>query len=208
MRLIALLVCLLAALPVRADTTIYYLHGKFVEENGPEGVHPHHGPYRYRDILTALARDGAVVESEMRARDTDVSRYADKIVAEIRARLAEGQSAKDIAVVGASKGGIIGALVSARLAEDDVTFVLMGACNGWLEETYEPRFRGRLLAVYDASDDIAGSCADSASRSKRLAEFREIRLDTGRGHGFLYTPGEEWIAPALDWIGRRNIDVR
>lgn len=191
-----------AAAPARA-TTVYYLHGKFVEEHGPDEAHPQFGRYRYRDILAALGRDGAEVVSEIRPRDTDVSAYADTIVADIRNRLQAGQPANDIAVVGASKGAVIVALVSSRLAEDDVYFVLMGACNDWLEATWKPRLRGRLLSIFDHQDEIARSCGTIAARSTGLTEFKEIELHTGSGHGFLYTPGEAWVAPALAWISRR-----
>jgi hypothetical protein len=183
--------------------TVFYLHGKFVEEHGAGDVHPQHGPYRYREILAALGRDGAEVVSEVRPRDTDVSDYADRIVAAIRARLQAGQPARDITVVGASKGAVIAALVSSRLGVDDARFVLMGACNDWLESAWAPRFTGHVLSIFDDKDDIAGSCATIAARSRGLAEYREIELHTGLGHGFLYTPREAWMAPARDWISRR-----
>jgi hypothetical protein len=79
----------------------------------------------------------------------------------------------------------------------------MGACNDWLEETHRPRLRGRVLSIYDASDDLAVSCVDIAKGSDQVAAYKEIRLDTGRGHGFLYLPLKGWTTPALDWISRR-----
>lgn len=202
MRPIAMLALALLALPVHAAPVVYYLHGKFVEEHSDDAVHPEHGRYDYAGILAALRRDGATVVSERRAKDTDVSAYADRIVSDIRALIAQGVPASDIAVVGASKGAVIGALVSARLAEDEVAFVLMGACNDWLEATWHPRLHGRVLSIHDADDTIARGCADIASRSRRLAAFEEIELHTGRGHGFLYRPDETWVAPALAWIDR------
>ena len=204
MRLVlcSLLFALAMAAPARA-ATIYYLHGKFVEEHAAGDAHPQFGPYRYEDILAALGRDGAEVVSEVRPRDTDVSEYADQVVADIRKRLAAGEPASDIAVVGASKGAVIAALVSSRLAEDEVRFVLMGACNDWLERTWKPRLRGRVLSIYDDRDDIARSCSTIADRSIGLAAFEEIELHTGRGHGFLYTAGEDWVVPALAWLSRR-----
>ena len=200
-----LLALLLASFPVlaQAGPTVYYLHGKFVEEHAADDVHPQHGRYHYREILAALGRDGADVVSEIRARDTDVSAHADKVVAQIRERLRRGTPARDIAVVGASKGAVIAALVSARLGENDVRYVLMGACNDWLEATWAPRFTGDVLSIFDATDDIARSCATIAARSKAMGNYREIELQTGRGHGFLYTPDEAWVAPALEWISRR-----
>lgn len=189
---------LLAAPLARAAPVTIYLHGKFVEEHGPQDVHPQHGPYRYDAILQALARDGAEVVSEKRARDTDVSAYADRVVADLRARLAAGTPARELAVVGASKGGVIAALVSSRLDNDEVRYVLMGACNDWLERTHHPRLHGRVLAIFDAADDVAGSCGPLAA-ARPPARFREIELHTGRGHGFLYTP-DAWIEPVLAFL--------
>jgi hypothetical protein len=178
---------------------IYYLHGKFVEEFGAQGVHPQHGPYLYDDIVQQLAVRGAEVISEVRQRDTDVSDYADRIVAQIRARIGEGTEPGSITVIGASKGAVIGSLVSTRLAERDVRYVLMAACNEWLENTFRPRFTGRLLSIHESTDDLVGSCRDIAARSTELAKFEEITLHTGLGHGFLYRPMPEWMTPALDW---------
>jgi hypothetical protein len=202
MRTIALLLLALLAAPVQAAPVVYYLHGKFVEENPDDAAHPQHGRYDYTGILAALRRDGATVVSERRPRGTDVSDYADRIVTDIRALLAQGVAAADIAVVGASKGAVIAALVSARLGQNEVAFVLMGACNDWLETTWQPRLRGRVLSIFDADDELARSCTTIAKRSKSLAAFEEIELHTRRGHGFLYRADEVWVAPALKWIAR------
>lgn len=203
MRFLVLIVLLLAVPIAQAGQVVYYLHGKFLEENALDAVHPQFGKYHYHDILQVLGRDGAEVVSGLRPSDTDVSAHADKIVADIRTRIAAGQPPRDIAVVGASKGAVIGALVSTRLQEDDVAFVLMGACNEWLERTHRPRLRGRVLSIYDSGDDIAGSCKEIAHLSTNVAAFEEVRLDLGLGHGFLYLPREAWTTPALEWISRR-----
>jgi hypothetical protein len=202
MRLFAMFVLAAFALPARAAPVVYYLHGKFVEETLPDAEHPQHGRYDYEGILAALRRDGASVVSERRAPGTDVSDYADRIVADIRASIAQGVAARDIAVVGASKGGVIATLVSHRLGNDEVAFVLMGSCNDWLETHWQPRLRGRVLSLYDADDEIADSCGAIAARSRPSA-FEEIELHTRRGHGFLYRADEAWLAPALDWIAHR-----
>ena len=30
--------------------------------------------------------------------------------------------------------------------------------------------------------------------------IKELRLDTGLGHGFLYKPIKQWLVPTKDWI--------
>ena len=136
-------VVLLAPAAHAAPVTIY-LHGKFIEEHPAGAVHPQHGPYRFDEIVAALGRDGAAVVADRRKKDTDVSAYAERVVADVRARIAAGTPARDIAIVGASKGGVIAALVSSRLDQDDITYVLMGACNDWLAQTHRPRLHGRV----------------------------------------------------------------
>lgn len=198
MRLFILSILLLAASNAMAAPIVWYLHGKFVEENAPDVAHPQHGRYEYDAILAKLARKGAEVRSERRARDTDVAAYADRIAAEVRAELAAGTPASDLAVIGASKGAMIGSEVALRLANPHVSFVLMGACDG---PARLAALRGRILAIHDASDDYTADCKASTQARDGL-DYRVLELHTGRGHGFLYT-AEAWIVPALDWIAHR-----
>ena len=199
MRLLLLLVLLLAAPFAAAKQVTWYLHDKFVEEFGPEGVHPQHGPYEYRDILEQLGREGAQVRSEVRAKDTDVAAYTDRIAAEVRAELAAGTPATQIAVVGASKGALIASEVALRLADPDLTFVLIGACD-WPQRL--PALQGRVFAIHEATDEFSQNCKTYGETREGLV-YDDLQLHTGRGHGFLYT-AEAWIAPALDWIARRR----
>jgi pimeloyl-ACP methyl ester carboxylesterase len=190
-----------------ARPVLFYLHGRFVEEFGEDGISPEHGPYEYRRILARLRAGGTRVESERRPRDTDVSDYADRVVERIRELIEEGHRASDITVIGASKGSVIATLVSTRLDEADVRYVLMANCNAWLENTWHPRLHGRVLSIFEASDDLAGSCRALAARSKALTEFEEIELDTGLGHGFLYRPIDAWVEPALCWATRATTEL-
>ena len=198
MRLLLPIVLLLAAPFAVAKQVTWYLHGKFVEEYGPEGVHPQHGPYEYRDILVQLSREGAEVRSEVRAKNTDVAAYADRIAAEVRAELAAGTPATRLAVVGASKGALIASEVAVRLANPDVTFVLMGACD-WPQRL--PTLKGRVFAIHDANDEFSQNCQPYDETREGLV-YDDLQLHTGRGHGFLYT-AQPWIGAALDWIARR-----
>ena len=44
---------------------LYYLHGKIIEDFGPDGVSPRFGPYDYTGILRAFERAGLSVVSEV-----------------------------------------------------------------------------------------------------------------------------------------------
>ena len=178
---------------------LYYLHGKIIEDLGPAGVSPRFGAYDYAGIIRAFENAGLIVVSEVRPKDTDPSGYADKIVAEVRGRLAAGVPPENVTIVGASKGSVIAMLVSSRLRVDDVRYVFLANCNDWMERTFAPRFTGDVLSIYEASDDIGQSCREIAARSPAKGRFHEIRLETGLGHGVVYRPHVEWVGPATDW---------
>jgi hypothetical protein len=187
--------------PAKQDQSryIYYLHGKIVEDLGPRGVSPRFGEYDYPGILAALSKPGIVVHSEIRPKDTDPSQYADKIVAQVRSQLAAGVPPSHITIAGASKGSVIASLVSTRLRVPRVRYVLIADCNDWLIRTYNPHLTGSILSIYESSDDIGGTCGPLVKRSPGVTAFKEIRLDTGLGHGIVYRPLPQWVAPALAW---------
>jgi hypothetical protein len=151
-----------AAAPADKTHFVYYLHGKIVEDSGPEGVSPKFGRYDYPGILAALRRPG----------------------------------------IGASKGSVIAMLVSTRLQVPGVRYVLLANCNDWVIEHLDPRLSGDVLSIYEASDDLGGSCVPMVKRSAAVGRFSEIRLETGLGHGIVYRPLEAWVTPALDWTTR------
>lgn len=190
--------------PQSADGTryVYYLHGRIVEDSGPEGVSPTFGRYDYPAILAALGGPGVEVISEVRAKDTDPVVYATRIEGQVRARIAAGVPPSHITIIGASKGSVIVTLVSDRLKLPGVRYVLLANCNDWLIRTFDPHLTGDVLSIYEASDDIGGSCAALAKRSPGIGRFSEIRLETGLGHGFIYRPLDPWVKPARDWAGR------
>ena len=200
---LALLACSRPSDAAAKDTRyIYYLHGKIVEVSGPRGVSPRFGAYDYPGIIAALSKPGIKVVSEIRPRNTDPSAYADKVVAQIRRQLAHGVRPSDITVVGASKGSVIASLVSTRLQVRGVRYVLLADCNDWLMRTWHPHLSGDVLSIYEASDDIGGTCRPIVKASPAVTRFKEIRLNTGLGHGIVYRPLAQWVVPALAWAKR------
>jgi len=188
------------AKPDRAGRYILYLHGRVMEEQPSRRPTTAFGTYEYDAILTALGRDGAVVASAVRPKDTDVVAYAGKAVADLQRLIAAGVPPGHIGVVGASKGSWIATLASSQLDQPEVGFVLLGTCTPLLIERHAPRISGRVLSIYESSDELGQSCASLQARGGRLSAFREIRLETGLKHGFLYAPLEVWVGPALDWL--------
>jgi len=185
---------------------LIYLHGRIVQEQqSARPRHPQHGYYELDQILRAFRDRGFVVSGEMRPRSVSVVDSADQLVAQLRKLLASGVPADRITVVGASMGGGIALLASARLQSPDVRFCILGAClsEGLARlvshEGKNPT--GRILAIRESSDDTTSECPpwkDDPAAGKALV-VRELVLDTGLKHGFLYRPLPAWVDPVAEW---------
>jgi hypothetical protein len=182
---------------------VFYLHGRIIEDQGRRPTHPEFGTYEYDEILRQLGGEGRVVVSEARPKGTDPDAYAAKVAKQIEDLLAKSVPGRRITVIGASKGAVITMLVSTKVRSPEVGYVIMANCNDWVRENHHVDLHGEVLSIYDASDSIGGTCEPIFRQSKQLGKHREIRLDTGLGHGFLYLPMKEWIEPALAWSRQR-----
>lgn len=180
--------------------TIFYLHGRIIEEKGSRPVHRRWGLYDYPAIIDALAGNGANVISEIRESGTDVRVYAQLVVVQIEDFIGNGVAPKNIFVVGFSKGGVIAMRVSDMLDNPDVNFVFLASCGKWLSSKPEMRPTGHVLSIHEESDIIGGSCKAFASRNAALSSFSELEISTGEEHGAFYLPRPEWVAPVMHWI--------
>jgi hypothetical protein len=182
---------------------VIFLHGRLVEEQGTQNpTDPRFGPYDYAGILNTLAMDGDQVISEERTANTDALEYVDYVVEQINTLLDAGVPPENISVVGFSKGGYLTILVSSQLDNDRINYVILasGCQVASLEEDESIVFHGRVLSIYEASDEYGLSCQEIADRSPKPLVFEEIRLDTGLAHGEFYLPRDKWIIPVLEWI--------
>ena len=185
--------------PDRGARYVIYLHGRIIEEQGPRPTHEQWGVYEYRKILETLASAGTVI-SEQRRPGTDMDQFAEHVSGQVRALIAAGVPAEHITVIGFSKGGGIAIRTSARLMNDKVRFVFLAACGDGDFRDVDLDVRGQILSVYETSDDAGRSCAQLFARSKSPGERKEIRIETGGGHGAFYRPRQEWTTPTLAWI--------
>jgi hypothetical protein len=108
-------------------------------------------------------------------------------------------------VVGASKGGVIAMTVSTLLQNPDLNFVLLANCNEGIRQSYDIRLCGRMLSIYEASDEIGGSCTAFFEDADCELISDEMRLETGLGHGFIYRPLDSWVKPAISWAFEKSI---
>ena len=179
---------------------VIYLHGRIIEEQGPRPTHPDWGVYEYQKILETLAAPGRTVISEQRRAGTDMDQYAEHVAGQVRKLLAAKVPAENIAVVGFSKGGGIATRASSLLKNDKVNFVFLAACGNGDFSRSTLDVRGRILSIYEASDEMGQPCAQLFAKSKGTGERKEIKIQTGKQHGAFYQPRKEWTVPLLAWI--------
>lgn len=185
---------------------LIYLHGRIVQvEQSARPRHPRFGYYELEEIRAAFRERGFVVSSEIRPRSASSSDSADRVVEQVRRLLQSGVPAGRISVVGASMGAGIALLSSARLQEADLRVSILGACVSagvrslLAEEGRAPA--GHVLSIREASDASTQGCpawSNDIAPGERLV-VREILLNTGLDHGFLYRPLPEWLKPVVEW---------
>jgi hypothetical protein len=183
---------------------LFYLHGKIIEDQGLPAISPEYGEYRYEEILKTLQSYGLVVISEQRPRNADGVKCARRVAAQVADLLEHGVPPGSITVVGASKGAAIAIFVSGLVADPQVNYVLLGACDATtIAELVQQgvRLSGNVLAISDSSDEYAGSCESlfALSEGNALGRHAELVLHVGTGHGILYQPLAEWVVPTVKW---------
>jgi predicted esterase len=192
------------SLPAKINPTakyLFYLHGRFIEEEGPRAISKEYGAYEYYAILDTLKDYGFTVISEVRAKNTDVNAYAVKTAAQIDTLLKAGVPPQHIFVVGASKGAFIALFTSIEARNDKVNFLLMGMCNK--EDNLQLANAGILpcgnfLSIYEASDPYSGSC-ELWNDYDCISGFQEVKINMNNKHGFLYKAYPQWVKPLMAW---------
>lgn len=196
--------------PTSIDPTkqyMFYLHGRIIEDQGIPAVSQEYGTYEYEAILEKLSSYGFTIISEQRPKNSDGMKYAERVAGQVTELLNAGVPAKNITVIGASKGAGIVILVSHLLENEEMNFVIMGTCDpetiGTLKQI-NYFLVGNVLAIRDSADSVSGSCEElfTYSDGKGLGRRDEIILHVGTGHGILYSPLDEWILPAIQWASQ------
>ena len=139
--------------------------------------------------------------SEQRGKDTDVEEYGKKVAGQVKRLLDAGVPPGHITVVGASHGSWMTMLASTYLRNRKVNFVIIAACSaddGFLDLV---NLHGNFLSIYERSD-LAQSCQKYRQDATGIGAWKEIELNTGLKHGFIYRPIKEWIEPTVAWAQR------
>lgn len=185
---------------------LFYLHGQIVTELGNNAVNqsvPEWGPYEYVNILDSLKKRGFNVISEARKKGVENSVYTDKISTQIDSLLKAGVKTQNIIVVGASAGWDIALKVSSKLKNKSLSFVIMGGCWPVTYKDYRPiELFGSFLSIIETTDPH-GTCNKIFEGRKTLSSYKEIKLNTGLSHGFIYKGHKEWINPIVAWLEKK-----
>jgi hypothetical protein len=180
---------------------LFYLSGYIVEAGNSRPVSPRFGVYEYEEILKTFQQSGFVVISEARKKDPELDGYAAKVAEQINRLLKAGVPPRQITVVGASQGAWIAMLVSTYVKNGQVNFVLLAACSaddGFLKLV---DLHGNILFISERTD-LAASCQRFRADATGVAEYKEVMVNTGLAHGFLFKPMKEWVEPTLGWARR------
>jgi len=180
---------------------IFFFHNKFVQENPLNATHPEYGKAEYNEILESFRKDNFIVFSEKRKKNTNAAEYAEKIVKQVKALIKKGVPPNHITVIGTSQGGYIAQYVSTYLSNSDVNFVFIGCFRDVdIQEIPDINFCGNILTIYEKSDIYGVSAIKRKETSKcKIDHFKEIELNTGLKHGFLFKAADNWITPSKKW---------
>ena len=179
---------------------LFFMHGKIVEKKGTPAKSRQYGDYEYHRILSKFASYGFDVISEARNSGTDIYDYASSVAEQVEQLIKADVPPSHITVSGFSKGGRIALVVSSLLNIKDLNYVILAGCRTADIENFNLHASGRVLSIFDASDNRFGSCKEIFSEGKGNLQSREIVLDIGYGHGAFYSPRPSWVNPMMKWV--------
>ncbi len=187
---------------------VFFLHNKFLEGHSLNESHPKYGPAAYTPILEKLQSTNSVLLSEKRKPDTDPKMYAKKMILTIDSLHNYGVPYDHISIVGTSQGGYIAQYISYYAKNPDLKFVFIGSSfkNDSMNEDRKFRLYGKVLSINEKTD-VGAKLLSRQLRFKNsdLNSFKEITLNTGLEHGFLFRALDEWIIPAKAWINSNKL---
>lgn len=181
---------------------LFYLHGGVVQDQGADAVSQYYGAYKYHDILDTLSGRGMHVISEVRPKDTDERIYAAKIARQVDTLLNLGVTPENIVIAGASLGAYIAVEAAYRLQNPNINVALLGLCTDYsldYFQSYRDKLCGRWLSISEQSDP-KGPCTRLLDNPDCKSGYRELELETGYDHGFLFRPYRAWVDPLVQWI--------
>lgn len=185
----------------KEERYIFFLHNRFLEEHEFNELHPEFGRTEYNEIIAEFENRGFKVITEKRNGNVNAREYAIRITSQIDSLIKNGAEPKKITVVGTSKGRYIAQYVSTLANNPNLNFVFIASFrNSDIENIPEINYCGNILTIYEKSDPFGVSALERRKTSScGIINFKEIELNTGLGHGFLFKPLKDWIEPTIKW---------
>lgn len=186
----------------RSEQYVFFLHNRYLQEYGLEGIHEEYGRVEYQEILSAFQKQNFTVISEVRTKNTNWREYALKVKNQVDSLLKKGVKPDHITVVGTSMGGYIAQAVSELLKNKNIKYVFIGCCSDEdIADPNSPVYYGKILSIHEKSDVLAGSCIKMKEKAgSNVTKFKEIELSTGLKHGFLFKALPAWLEPTIKWV--------
>lgn len=182
---------------------LFYFHGGVVTELGDNAINqsrPEWGPYEYSNILDSLRKRDFIVFSEIRKKDVADSFYINKLKLQVDSLLAEGVEPSSILLLGASAGAYHVLMGSSHIKNDQLKIAIMGGCWPDTHKDYlSNKLYGNFLSIVERSDSHK-TCEAIFEGRVEVTDFKEIELNTGLGHGFIYKGYAEWLDPLMEWL--------
>lgn len=187
------------------NTHIFYLHGRIVQEQGINAVSEKFGKYEYTKIIDSLRIiGGSEIHAEIRKPNTNFDEFCIYTSNQIDSLIRNEVHPKNIMVVGASMGGVMAMKISS-ININPINYVFLGSNNDSIEKDFDFNLHGRILGIYEKSDSICDKNYQYwINKCEEVIEFKQLKIDTGLGHGFLYRPLKEWMNPVKKMVKREN----
>ncbi len=185
-----------------SDKFVFYAHGYIVEGKDPKPINTKNGwgVYDFPAIKQALSDKSYTLIAHHREKNTDPFAYAYELNKQVRSLVEKGVSARNITLIGFSRGSFISAIASDKLSDLEINTVILAGCGGLTASKHtDIKVFGHVLSVYEQSDE-AQSCAALHKRSTQTRSFNEIVINTGLEHGAFYKPMNEWVTPVKAWV--------
>lgn len=187
-----------------AQKHIIFLHNKYLETHSIEDIHPKYGRVELDLVKNKFEKAGFIVIANKRNGTLSMDSITHSISNQVDSIINTGVSAKEITIVGTSKGGYIAQFVSSHLKNEDLNYVFIGCYqDADILDFPNVHFCGNILTIYEKSDPYGVSAQKKKEASSlKVPNFKEIELNTGLNHGFLYKAMDEWILPSIQWANR------
>jgi len=177
---------------------LFYMHGYRLESLDDD----HKRAKAYRIIVSSLEDHGFNVISEQRG-ETSVIDYGIGIANEVKKLLADGVKPQNITVAGFSKGAAIALIAAGQVKNPNVNFIALAGCSDFFHVNYK-KLQGRILSIYDVDDEKYYPCDGKISNDQEGVTFKEVSIESGKGHSVFRKKKEKWIEqwrdPMIEWV--------